>query len=227
MALLVAGAAHSEDLSVYFPTALGNTWRYSVEKSSVVSEQGEPRRSEKKGSVVDQIIERRKDGTAVLRRIVNESNATMDELSMGATMELRSEPTSVSVIAVGVEPDAPRPLPVPNELLSDRIPGRAVQTNQGALVLETQLVSQTKASTEVPAGNFSDCLLTETKGPVSGFLSGLPVKSGGLSVKIWYARDVGLVREDRTLQIVVATPDGNTVTVEELASKRLESYTRP
>lgn len=228
VALLLAGAAHADDLSVYFPTAIGNTWRYSVAKSSVISGQGKPRRrSEKKGSLVDAIVERRTDGTAVLRRTVNESNSAMDELTMSALMELRSEPTSVSVIAVGTEPDAPRPLAVPNELLSDRVPGRVVQTNQGSLLFETRLVSQAKASTEVPAGKFSECLLTETKGPVSGFLSGLPVKSGSLWVKIWYARDVGLVREDRTLQIVATTPDGEAVTVEEVASKLLESYTQP
>jgi len=225
VALLFADAAHAEDLSVYFPTGIGNTWRYSVVKSSVISGQGEPRRSEKKGTLVDQVVERRKDGTAVLRRTVNESNSAMDELSMAALMEMRSEPTSVSVTAVGVEPDAPRPLAVPNQLLSDRIPGRVVQSNQGSLVLETQLVSQAKASTEVPAGKFSECLLTETKGPISGYLNGLPVQSGNVSVKIWYARDVGLVREERTLQIVVKTPDGQTATVEEAASKILESHT--
>ena len=61
----------------------------------------------------------------------------------------------------------------------------------------------------MPAGSFSDALLTEATGPLSGSLNGMPVQEGGtISIKSWYARNVGLVREERVLRFGVRTPDG-------------------
>ncbi len=221
--MLVPQESLARDLAAYFPSETGRTWRYSTTKQSTLTVGPESRRTEKRGTVAEEVRSASDLGTVAIRRIVTEENSTMGQVRVESVLHVRVAPDSIAVSAI----EAPAQQPVqrlsPHQpLLLQEVPGPVIEGAQGSLRLSTQLSSQSSSGTEVPLGEFSDCLLTEAKGSVSGSLNGVPVQTGEIVVKAWYARGVGLVREERTLSFTVSAPNGASIDVREVATKLLE-----
>lgn len=224
--LAVPGAA--QDLTVYFPVTTGHSWHYDVTKRSVIPIAGQARTTDKVGSVHDAIIGTGAPSTVAIQRTVNETNSTMGNVTVRSVLHVSATASSVSIVAVGVNGVAPQNLAAPQPLLRLEVPTSVIEGRLVDLVLHTRLVSQSPSTIKVPAGSFSDALLTEATGPLSGSLDGMPVQEGGtISIKSWHARNVGLAREERVLRFGVRTPDGAVVAMEETASKVLVRHTAP
>lgn len=202
VALLFGSApVKAGDLREYFPSDTGRNWSYKNEKHSIISASGESRKSQKIGHIYEQALGLSALSTSdrpvtVFRRMVREKNSTMGEVTISTNLHIIYTAGEVSVYAVDFEsPEQPiqvftSPQPL---LLAGNLPGPLVQGAQGTLQLSTRLESQTVSKITVPAGVFPDCILSKTNGVVRGSLNGMPIKSGTIQVKSWYAHGIGLV----------------------------------
>lgn len=215
------------DLGDYFPTTAGLSWRYSLTKQSTITAGNQSRQTQKDGHVIDRVVEAPAPSTVVIHRTVNETNTTMGQVTVESKLRVAVRPDSVAVVAVGIGAAAPVTRAVPQPLLLQRLPGPMIEGVAGVLELVTQLRSQSISSVEVPAGTFEDCVLAETTGTVAGTANGMPVREGTITIKSWYAKAVGLVREDRTLRFTLSGPEGVAIKAEEVTVKALTSFERP
>jgi hypothetical protein len=214
-------AAQAIDFKDYFPSDTGLSWRYSLTKHTTITAGPDSRRSETTGSVTDRVAERANSSTAVIRRTVSQTTSTGAPTMTESSLHVSVMSDAVSVAAIAVGTATPNALAVPQPLLLRQLPGPEIEGSIGTLKLATRLVSQSASSTEVPAGKFSDCIVTETSGTASGALNGLAVQKGTIEVKAWYARGVGLVREERVMRLTVSGPAGMPADLEEVTVKAL------
>lgn len=226
-ATLAAPASSASDLAAYFPSEAGRTWRYATVKHSTLTAGSESRKSEKRGEVAEKMQGPSEHGTVAVSRVVTEQNSTMGKVRVESVVHVRIAPEAISVAAIELPRQGVQTLSPAQPLLLRTVPGPNVEGMQGSLRLTTRLSSQSPSQTESPLGAFPDCIVTETTGSVSGNLNGAPVKGGSIVVKAWYARGVGLVREERTLEFSVAAPNGGNVQVHEVATKLLEESHSP
>lgn len=229
--LMVSVGAHESsatDLAAYFPTEVGRTWHYATTKHSKLTAESDSRHTEKRGAVAETVRGPSEHATVAIARTVTEENSTMGQVRIESVVHVRIAPDSIAVAAIQASGQSKiRTLSPPQPLLLQEVPGPTVVGAQGSLRLTTRLEVQSSSQTEVPLGAFADCIATETTGPVSGSLNGVPLRRGSIAIKAWYARGVGLVREERTLQLILMLPNGTSVKVEEVATKVLEARTPP
>jgi len=218
---LLSSLCLAEDFSAYYPGAKGKTWNYKVSKQSIVTIGKESSKQDKSGTMREEVIDVIDNSIAVIQRTVTEGSVTVQ-----STLHVRIEPAVISIVAIGVGSAQPIKLPVAQPLLLDQLPGASIDGSQGPMRMASQLVSQMAANVDVRAGSFADCLLTESKGVVTGRLNNMSIKEGSIVVKSWYARDVGMVREDRVLKLNVTTAEGADLVLEDAASKTLDQYTK-
>jgi hypothetical protein len=226
-ATLAAPASAATDLAAYFPSEAGRAWRYATVKHSTLTAGPESRKSEKRGAVDEKVQGPSEHGTVAVSRVVTEQNATMGQVRVESIIHVRVAPDAISVAAIELPRQGVQTLSPAQPLLLRTVPGPNVEGMQGSLRLTTRLSSQSPSQTESPLGPFPDCIVTETTGSVSGTLNGAPVRDGSIVVKAWYARGVGLVREERTLEFSVAAPNGGSIQVHEIATKLLEENKLP
>jgi hypothetical protein len=226
-ATITAPASSASDLAAYFPSETGRTWRYATVKHSTLTAGPESRNSEKRGEVTEKVQGPSEHGTVAVSRVVTEQNSTMGQVRVESVVHVRIAPEAISVAAIELPRQGVQTLSPAQPLLLRTVPGPNVEGMQGWLRLATRLSSQSPSQTESPLGAFPDCIVTETTGSVSGNLNGAPVKDGSIVVKTWYARGVGLVREERTLEFSVAAPNGGNIQVHEIATKLLEESQSP
>jgi hypothetical protein len=187
----------------------------------------ESRESEKRGEVTETVKGPSEHGTVAINRIVTEQNSTMGQVRVESVIHVRIAPDAISVVAIELPGQSVQTLSPAQPLLLRTVPAPNVEGMQGSLRLTTRLSSQSPSQTESPLGAFSDCIVTEVTGSVSGELNGAPVREGSIAVRSWYARRVGLVREERKLEFSVAAPRGETIHVQEIATKLLEENKSP
>ncbi|EAR22548.1 hypothetical protein NB231_12449 [Nitrococcus mobilis Nb-231] len=224
---LVAPASSASDLAAYFPSETGRTWRYSTVKQSTLTAGPESRKSEKRSEVAEKVRGPSEHGSVAVSRVVNEQNATMGQVRVESVIHVRVGPDAISVVAIELPRRGVQTLSPAQPLLLRTVPGPNVEGLQSSLRLTTRLSSQSPSKTESPLGLFPDCIVTETTGSVSGYLNGAPVTGGSIVVNAWYARGVGLVREERTLDFSVSAPNGPSIRLQEVATKLLEESTLP
>lgn len=224
---LAAPASSADDLAPYFPAETGRTWRYTTVKHSTIAASTESRKSEKRGEIAEKVQGPSEHGTVAIHRVVTELNSTMGEVRTESVIHVRIAPDAISVAAIELPVQRVQTLSPVQPLLTRTVPGPDVEGTAGSFRLATRLAAQSPSQTESPLGAFPDCIVTETTGSVSGKLNGAPVREGSIVVKSWYARGVGLVREERTLDFSVAAPNGASIRVNEISTKLLAETKSP
>jgi hypothetical protein len=84
--------------------------------------------------------------------------------------------------------------------------------------------TQSVEAIDVPAGKFPKALKQFAEGPVSGELSGLRVRSGTVKEITWFVRDIGLVKQERLLDITLRASDGDEFHLNERAERVLQKF---
>lgn len=98
-----------------------------------------------------------------------------------------------------------------------------VQKNMGA-ELSTIATMEGAETITVPAGTFSNCLKVVYRSVVENLPGALRVESGNVQDTIWYAKDVGMVKEFQVSFITYVTKQGRVFDHEE-QTKVLKSHT--
>jgi len=213
------------DLGQYLPTAAGTILTYDISRETRITTDEETRPARSGGTVVDRFIGENGAGLATLHRTVSQVTSARTT-TLASVLHIRHTETQVAVHAIGVGDATPTALEVPQPWLMRDLPGPSVLGAIGDLRLTTQLTSQSACAADVPAGVFTDSLCTESTGTVTGALNGMPVRDGSIRLGMWFARDVGLVREERVMRMTVTAADGKPIDVEERSVKALTKQDR-
>jgi len=231
--LSTAGALQASKCGDYAPWSVGDKRDYSLVGTSITSV-GEGEASEStttllKGSVSSEVVsirERRRNGDVVylsrtvLKISADEPGGDSSETT-AETLTLASKRGYFVLATRDTETGKPEwheydpPL---LDLPADLSPGRKWKvgtTQQGTRRFDLlgQVVS--RESVETLAGKFPDCLkvlltYTKTTGTISLKHGGeIPIKSGQGTTTFWYAKGVGIVREENLVQMKLeASGDG-------------------
>jgi len=228
--LLFAAEGVATGVSSYFPLQIGNSWEYTTKKHTKISQLFEVNERDKHGTVERRVLRASRLSTKGLkvfavRNTIEERGSSIAPLvTVETILHMSSSPRGVFVHALDTGETKGQALPEPIAVL-EKPPSTEPVTNQtGTLRMSMSVKSQKTEAVKVPAGKFAKALKQVVQGPISGALSGLPVRSGIVTETSWFVPGVGLVRRDRTLDIRVADERGVEVRLEETAEQVLEKF---
>ncbi len=78
---------------------------------------------------------------------------------------------------------------------------------------------------EVPAGSYATAVKQTVEGPATGTMSGMEVREGRLVTISWFVAGVGVVREDRDLNLTLEHESRKPMHIDAKVSKTLVSFT--
>lgn len=228
--LAVASDVIAVDIATYYPLEVGSSWEYETKKHTRITQLLNVKESDKRGTVEQQVLGVSRLSTkaqkvfAMRNTVVERGSSIAPVVTVETILHLSSSRKAALLHAIdagGLEGSA---LPEPIAILEDP-PRTGPHTNRaGTLIVTTSVKSQSVEAVEVPAGKFKKALKRVVQGPVSGELSGLPVRSGTVTEITWYAPNVGLVRMERTLGFSVHDEAGAEIRLEEKSVRALKKY---
>lgn len=217
-------------IASYYPLQVGNAWSYdTVRYGKMVGPTGE-QDSEQRGTIEQRVIGISPRATDELDifEVSQKTEETGSSAEKGSSVEsvlhVSATPSAITLHAINFyEPDSPA-LPNPIALLTDPPTADEVVTQSGSLQMSLGVKSQEVEAVEVPAGKFPTALKRYAEGPVSGAVADVPVTAGTVRETTWFVRDVGIVKQERTLEILVGSPDVTALRIEERAQRELTEF---
>jgi hypothetical protein len=208
----------------------GATWEYRVAKESVIRRGPEERKIEKPGTVVDRCLGPSADepGIQLLERRIEEHNPTFAVPIIVTTVQ-RLSVTSDSISALSIQQWGHELVPydVPQPLFSFSTSDQRFTQNVEGLHFDVAPVALSTESVSVPAGDYPDALKRVVSGSVQGRLARAPVLRGSVVESTWFARGVGPVKVERTLEMEIRVgrklANATEVTVRVLVRCRMRS----
>lgn len=225
---VLATRTSGTDVSHYYPLQEGMVRTYATTQVGKVSGGLEQPDVTKAGT-----LEQRVEGpsrlstaalpvVAVVQRVTDESGA-----ESRSTLHVSVSPEAVTLHAIDVGEEEGASLPEPAVLLSDPPSPNPVATEAGPLKMAMSVVSQSVEAVEVPAGSYPDALKRVSEGPVSGEVSGVPVRSGNIRETTWFAPEIGMVKQERALSYTLGAPEAGELHIEETVERVLTSLSGP
>ena len=217
-------------IASYYPLQVGNTWSYeTVQHGKMIGPTGE-QESEKLGTVEQRVIGLSPRATdeldifEVSQKTEETGSATEEGSSVESVLHVSATPNAITLHAIDFdEPDSPV-LPSPIPLLTDPPTAEQVASQSGSLQTSLGVKSQEVEAVEVPAGKFPTALKRYAEGPVSGTVADVPITAGTMKETTWFVRDVGIVKQERTLEILVGSSDAAELRIEERTERALTEF---
>lgn len=218
------------DISSYYPLQVGNAWSYETRQQGKIVGPTGAQESEKLGTVEQRVIRTSRLSSAQLK--VFEVSQKSEGRDSGGTaspavesvLYLSATPSAISLHSVEVVASDSPVLPEPVPILTDPPATDPVTTAAGSVQMTLSVQSQQVEAVEVPAGRYPKALKKVAGGPVTGEVSGVPVSSGAMTETTWFVRDVGIVKQDRVLEMVMQGPDGSELRIEERSQRELTKF---
>jgi hypothetical protein len=217
-------------IASYYPLQVGNTWSYeTLQYGKMVGPTGE-QETEKLGTLEQRVIGISPRATdeldifEVSQKTEESDSATEEGSSVESVLHVSATPSAITLHAIDFdEPDSPV-LPGPVPILTDPPAADQVVSQNGSLQMSLGVESQEVEAVEVPAGRFPKALKRYAEGPISGTVSDVPVTSGIVKESTWFVRDVGIVKQERTLEILVGSSEGAQLRMEERTVRALTEF---
>jgi|GEM_PF-2140709 len=229
MGTLASGVV-AADIRSYYPLQVGNSWSYTTEKHTKITQGFEIQETDKRGTIEQRVIGPSRFSTKELkvfevRHAVEERGSdAASGLTTETVLHVSSSPSAIDLQAVDFEGSSASKLPAPVAILHVPPPTQPETSESAGLQTTRTVKSQTVEAVKVPAGRFPKAIKRVTQGVVSGSLSVLPVRSGTITETSWFVRNVGLVRQDRLLDITLGNPDASQVRVQEQDKMVLQKF---
>ncbi|MGB8330861.1 MAG: hypothetical protein WCE62_12095 [Polyangiales bacterium] len=230
LTLVFASGVIAADITSYYPLRVGNAWSYATASHTTVVAGFDVQESEKLGTMEQRVVGPSRFSTKELK--VFAVDTTIEERGSGVapavkvdtTLHLSTSPSAIELHAVDLAGGTGAKLAKPVSILHDPPLREATTSALGALTVTVAFKSRAVESISVAAGKFPKALKTISEGPVSGELSGLPVHSGTITETSWFVRNVGLVKQERILDVALRTTDGNEVRLKEKTERELRKF---
>ncbi|MEM8605775.1 MAG: hypothetical protein AAGF92_01620 [Myxococcota bacterium] len=225
--LVPVGVAYAFDASAYYPLEVGILRSYETKKHSEIKSGLEERKNDKHGTIDEEIVGPSRfsgNGTSVYKvrvRVEEHGSSIAPVVNLETMLHVSADEAAVRVHGI----DGTRNLQ-PTVLLGYPISDEPRRSQVAGMQLHLTTTSQTKETVTVPAGKFPNALKQVSEGPVYGNI-GAPIRDGTIVQTTWFARGVGVVREDRRIALKVQTPEGRDVLITEESTKRLTRFSKP
>lgn len=218
------------DISSYYPLLVGNSWSYQTKQyGNMVGPTG-AQEGEKLGKVEQRVLGASRLSSEQLRVFKISQKAeeqAPDGTSLPAVesfLHVSATPSVISLHEIELEgPDSPS-MPAPVPILTDPPAIDEVLTTSGSLTIAVSVDSQQIEAVEVPAGKYPKALKRVAGGPVTGAVSDIPVSSGSMKETTWFVRDVGIVKQERVLEMRLEGADGSELRIEERSLRELTRF---
>ncbi len=228
--LAVAPNVIARGVASYYPLEVGNSWHYATKKHTKVSQHFDVREADKHGTLEQRVLRasrlstKRRKVFAVRNRVEESGSSLAPVVTVETILHVSSSAKGVLVYAIDSGGENGATLPQPSLILREPPSTEPRTARVGTLQLSVSVKSQTVEAVEVPAGKFVNALKQVARGPISGELSGLPVRSGTATEISWWVPNVGLVRQERTLDLTVQDERGVEMRLEEKAERVLQKF---
>jgi hypothetical protein len=231
LASTLASSAVAAGIASYYPLRVGNAWLYATEKHTKIMHGFEVQETEKLGTIERRVVGPSRLSTKALK--VFEVRNTVEErgssnapaVTLETILHISSSPSAVLLHAIDASKGAIGPtLQKPVSILHDPPATGPLTSQVGTLTMSATVKSHTVEAIEVPAGKFPKALKKFAEGPISGELSGMRVRSGTVQEISWFVRDVGLVKQERLLDITLRASDGDEFKLSERAEQVLQKF---
>lgn len=232
LTLGLASSAIAADIARYYPLQPGNSWSYTTEKHSTIKSGFDVNEATKLGTIEERVVGVSKLSAKGLKlfeishAVEERGSSIAPVVTAKTTLHVSVTANAVVLLAADVEGRGAVRLPKPVSILQDPPSREPVTSQLGAMKMVTIVKSQAVEAIETPAGKFPKALKKYAEGPITGQLSGLAIHSGTLKEVSWFAPNVGLVRQDRTISLTVRSPEGFETHVEEHSERVLTQYSR-
>jgi len=231
LASTLASSAVAAGIASYYPLRVGNAWSYSTEKHTKITHAFEVQETEKLGTIEQRVIGPSRLSTKELkvfevRNTIEERGSSNAPVVMLETiLHISSSQSAILLHAVDASKGTIGPiLPKPVAILRDPPASEPLTSQLGTLNMTATVKTQSVEAIDVPAGKFPKALKQFAEGPVSGELSGLRVRSGTVQEITWFVRDIGLVKQERLLDITLRASDGDEFHLSERAERVLQKF---
>ena len=213
------------DLASYYPLHVGNTWSYQVTQRGNASGAAEVPEATQISTIEQRVVGPSRFSSPEIE-VFEVSQTVVAPGSDGAPGEpvesVLHFAATENAITFYETVDGDPPVAVP--ILQDPPAAEPLTTQRGTVSMSLRVQSQEPEAVEVPAGRFPDALARRTKGPVTGDVDGVPIKSGTIEETTWFVRDVGMVKQVRTLEYTLELQEGAAIRVEESVERALTTY---
>ncbi len=232
VAWALASRTTEAGIAAYYPLQVGNTWSYQTKQHGKMIGGPDAPASTRLGTVEQRVVgvsRLSSDELEVFEVSQNVSQADSGDAPTPAVesiLHLSATPTAVTLHAIDVKGADGSALPAPIAILTDPPSTDPLTSENGSLQMSLSVKSQEVEAVEVPAGKFPNALKKVTEGPVSGVVSGIPVRSGIIKETTWFVRDVGVVKQDRLLAYTLESQEGMELSVEETIERVLTDFSR-
>lgn len=218
------------DISSYYPLQIGNTWTYETRQLGKMVGPTGSQESEKVGTLEQRVVRIARQSSAQLKLL--EMSQKFEERETGgpdsppveSVLYLSATPSAISLHSVEIDGADNPVMPEPVPILTDPPAKDEVTTAAGSVQMTMSVQSQEVEAVEVPAGKYPNALKKVAAGPVTGEVSGVPVSSGSVAETTWFVRDVGVVKQERVLEMVVQGPAGTELRIEERSQRELTRF---
>jgi hypothetical protein len=230
VAAALSAALASAEPAAMLPLTPGATWTFSASKKTTISAGAERNESSMTVAIEETVTDPSPLSTPgkpvfVIRQRIEERGASSVRPTVFENaLHLSSTASGIWLHRVDLGGGASRPLVTPRALFTDPPSRGPLRGDVGPIKTALEITQQTRENIKVPAGEFADAFKVVAEGTVSGKLARMPIRSGTGKVTSWFVRGVGLVREDRVLDVHLVAPNGEDGRNIEESSKVLESY---
>lgn len=232
IALLAASIARAESESM-LPLSPGASWKYTTSKKTRISAGSEVREGSKAGTIEESVggpsplSTEQQTVVQVKRRIEERGVAPGVPVTVESTLHLSSSPNGVWVHRIDALGQSSGEFNPPRPVFTDPLNTAPTLSEGGPMRTTMAIKEQVRQSVTVPAGKFNDAFRIVAEGTVSGLMGPVPIDSGTIRQIVWFVPGVGVVREDRILDLKLIAPNGSEGKAFEESSKVLEAHKVP